>query len=138
MWICPKCKTDVEDPFDICWACGTSRDGVEDPAFDPETDSIVTKEDFERARAARATERTVTIGIYNSGVEAEMARNHLEAAGIPALVVGEDAALVDWLIRDSLGGIRLLVFEQDQDQARAILNPARERGRASDQADHEP
>jgi hypothetical protein len=33
MWICPKCETHVDPSFDVCWACGTSADGVEDPSF---------------------------------------------------------------------------------------------------------
>lgn len=33
MWSCPKCGADVEASFDVCWSCGTSRDGVEDPDF---------------------------------------------------------------------------------------------------------
>ncbi len=39
MWECPKCGEGVDEPFDVCWACGTSRDGVEDPTFRLETDS---------------------------------------------------------------------------------------------------
>jgi outer membrane protein assembly factor BamB len=33
MWQCPKCRERLEDSFEICWNCGTSRDGVEDSAF---------------------------------------------------------------------------------------------------------
>ena len=33
MWNCPKCRAKVDDSFEICWSCGTSRDGEEDPAF---------------------------------------------------------------------------------------------------------
>ncbi len=35
MWTCPKCHTKVDPSFDICWSCGTSKDGVEDPTFAP-------------------------------------------------------------------------------------------------------
>ena len=35
MWTCPKCGTKVDPSFDVCWACGTSADGVEDPTFAP-------------------------------------------------------------------------------------------------------
>jgi hypothetical protein len=38
MWECPKCGERIEELFDPCWACGTSRDGTEDPAFRPEED----------------------------------------------------------------------------------------------------
>ena len=33
MWTCPKCGTKVDPSFEVCWACGTSADGVEDPSF---------------------------------------------------------------------------------------------------------
>ena len=33
MWTCPKCATKVDPSFDLCWQCGTSKDGVEDPGF---------------------------------------------------------------------------------------------------------
>jgi uncharacterized protein YbjQ (UPF0145 family) len=33
MWQCVKCREKLEDDFEVCWKCGTSRDGVEDPEF---------------------------------------------------------------------------------------------------------
>jgi len=33
MWQCVKCRETLEDSFDLCWNCGTSRDGTEDPSF---------------------------------------------------------------------------------------------------------
>ena len=27
MWKCSKCKEKIEDNFDSCWSCGTTRDG---------------------------------------------------------------------------------------------------------------
>lgn len=33
MWTCSKCRQSIEDQFDVCWNCGTSRDGIEDPGF---------------------------------------------------------------------------------------------------------
>lgn len=35
-WNCPKCSETVEDSFAVCWSCGTSQDGVEDPEFESE------------------------------------------------------------------------------------------------------
>ena len=32
-WACPKCGETIEPGFDICWNCGTSRAGIEDPEF---------------------------------------------------------------------------------------------------------
>lgn len=33
MWNCKKCRERVEDSFEVCWSCGTSKEGVEDPSF---------------------------------------------------------------------------------------------------------
>ena len=33
MWTCPTCGTKVDPDFEVCWACGTTPDGVEDPTF---------------------------------------------------------------------------------------------------------
>jgi predicted nucleic-acid-binding Zn-ribbon protein len=33
MWNCPRCREEVDDGFDFCWQCGTSREGVPDPNF---------------------------------------------------------------------------------------------------------
>ena len=40
-WPCPKCATEVEAFLDVCWACGTTREGVEDPDFEPATAPII-------------------------------------------------------------------------------------------------
>src|SRR4051812_21446564 len=35
MWTCPKCGAKVDPNFEVCWQCGTSPDGTEDPTFVP-------------------------------------------------------------------------------------------------------
>lgn len=35
MWTCPKCGTKVDPSLDVCWSCGTTPEGVEDPTFVP-------------------------------------------------------------------------------------------------------
>lgn len=32
-WKCGKCGEEVEAEFEVCWNCGTSKEGVEDPDF---------------------------------------------------------------------------------------------------------
>lgn len=39
MWQCTKCGEEIDDPFEACWNCGTSKDGVADPEFESETDA---------------------------------------------------------------------------------------------------
>jgi hypothetical protein len=33
MWDCRQCREAVEEKFDVCWNCGTARDGTVDPEF---------------------------------------------------------------------------------------------------------
>jgi hypothetical protein len=33
VWECSKCHEQHEDSFDICWNCGTDRDGTENTSF---------------------------------------------------------------------------------------------------------
>ncbi len=35
MWRCLKCRERVDDSFEVCWSCGTTADGIEDPNFIP-------------------------------------------------------------------------------------------------------
>ena len=35
MWKCVKCHEKVDNNFEVCWNCGTSREGIEDPEFRP-------------------------------------------------------------------------------------------------------
>jgi hypothetical protein len=34
MWTCPKRQSKVDDGFAVCWSCGTSPSGDEDPSFE--------------------------------------------------------------------------------------------------------
>ncbi len=33
MWTCPKCREENEDSYEVCFNCGTSHEGMEDPEF---------------------------------------------------------------------------------------------------------
>jgi hypothetical protein len=33
MWTCAGCQEKSDDDFDVCWNCGTGRDGTPDPTF---------------------------------------------------------------------------------------------------------
>src|SRR4051794_799306 len=33
MWTCPKCREKVDESFEVCWSCGTTPEGIEDPDF---------------------------------------------------------------------------------------------------------
>jgi hypothetical protein len=97
MWICSKCQSEVEDSFDICWSCGTSCDGVEDPSFvtADEADPI-TDEDRDEGEKPKFDDPLAEFGgdPYPELVECYMASNPIEAKfiadrlmeeGIPAI-----------------------------------------------------
>jgi hypothetical protein len=50
MWQCVKCGERHEDSFELCWNCGTSSDGIEDPSF-RKADGADTEPDPDRAVA---------------------------------------------------------------------------------------
>jgi hypothetical protein len=45
MWMCGTCQEMLEDTFDACWKCGTSRTGPEDPVSRPEKTLMEPKSD---------------------------------------------------------------------------------------------
>ena len=51
-----------------------------------------------------------------------MLRNRLSQANITACLDGEAMALWGWIYGGAIGGVRLLVREQDVDRARAVLS----------------
>jgi hypothetical protein len=54
IWTCPKCASPVTHEFAVCWNCGTTRDGVEDPSFA----ALVAKEDKSDLREAPGTDHS--------------------------------------------------------------------------------
>ena len=128
MWTCPKCATEVEDGFEVCWKCGTAADGTEDPSFDPEHDGIIGSEDFEADRAERVRGNLVTVGTFGNGAQAHLFCARLEAAGIPAVVLDEFGATVYAGLLGMSSGIKVMVHEKDLDralaQARQLLEEA--------------
>jgi uncharacterized protein YbjQ (UPF0145 family) len=67
MWSCPKCRELVEDEFDVCWNCGTAKDGTQDPSFrqtDDADEEAVAAGPFHSANDA--DEEAVTAGPPNA------------------------------------------------------------------------
>jgi hypothetical protein len=54
MWKCPRCGEKVDPGFDVCWSCGTTRDGIENPAFVREGESARADPPEEGSTAIRA------------------------------------------------------------------------------------
>ena len=64
----------------------------------------------------------VTVATFTDPVEANLAKNRLEASGVRASLANEETVDMDWLLGNALGWIRLEVGDQDADAARAVLN----------------
>ncbi|WP_439135193.1 putative signal transducing protein [Pseudomaricurvus sp.] len=62
-----------------------------------------------------------TVATYSFPYEAQIARAHLDAEGIPAFVADEHTINMQWLYSNAMGGVRLQVPSVYVEQARAIL-----------------
>ena len=111
MWECPKCHEKVEDSFDVCWSCGTSIDGVENPHF--LDDSAGSEPGPEQQELAGMPENLVTVASCSLPAEAYAIRVGLEAAGIPVVFADEFTVTMDWLLSNAIGGIKVQVPEAD-------------------------
>jgi hypothetical protein len=67
------------------------------------------------------SDRLVTIGTFGSAVEANLARNCLQAAGMKAFLADEETVSMAWHLTNALGGIKLQVQDGDAEEALAIL-----------------
>ena len=95
MWQCSKCGEEVEEDFDVCWQCGTDREGVEDPSFVTADDSEAifdTAEDQDLQSAdemmeefGEALPELETCFSASNQTEARFVANELRTLGIPAV-----------------------------------------------------
>jgi hypothetical protein len=94
MWICSKCNTRVEPDLDVCWRCGTTYQGEEDPDFvtADEAPPIEDPTDYLRLEAGKLPEEELPgpplelVGCFQ-GVdvaEAKFVSDLLAAEGIPS------------------------------------------------------
>jgi hypothetical protein len=123
MWICPKCGEEVEAHFEVCWSCGTSPEGVEDPDFglaQAEKEAAAVDEDRPQA-IFDDSERLVTVASFHVPHEAHALRMRLEEAGIRVFLADEFTVTMDWLLSNAIGGIKVQVSEHDLERVREIL-----------------
>lgn len=144
MWTCLKCAKQVDDGFEVCWNCGTSQAGVEDPDFvpadamepikDPRYDPIATPDPSIKSAWASvhgtADDELVVCYKALSLMEAKFLADALVEQGIPAVSDTMD-------MQDALGAWdgnpRVYCRASDLVRARAWLEEfdakrARERG----------
>ena len=133
MWTCPKCHSKVDPSFEVCWQCGTTPDGVEDPTFVSADDSgpidgpPVTEEALATVPVVAATTPPNPFGPDVEMVEAYKAEDRMQAhfladeltnQGIPAAADSHEP-------NETLGGIqelpRVYVRAEDLTKARQWL-----------------
>jgi hypothetical protein len=132
MWTCPKCHSKVDPSFDVCWNCGTSVDGVEDPTFVKADDAgpiaadalvpeLDVPEDAIFSGELPAPIRGDLVEAYEALdlMEARFLTDQLNQAGIPAVSDTHD-------LHDSLGIMdgtpKVWVSSGDLPKARAWLD----------------
>jgi hypothetical protein len=138
MWKCSNCGERVEDDFEVCWSCGTTRDGVRDPHFFDHDAAVAAPENQPLPRLGGETddepEPMVTVARCNLLAEAHAMRMHLEAAGIPVFLADELTVAMDWLLSNAIGGVKVQVPEQYAERAAQLLDQFPRPG-TSDEAD---
>ena len=95
MWQCPKCQSKVDNSFDVCWSCGTTPDGIEDPDFvtadeaDPIPDEVLPEatgfDDPLADFAGTPMQDLVECFMAADTVEAKFIADQLMELGIPAV-----------------------------------------------------
>ena len=118
MWECKKCRESVEDSFEVCWNCGTSKAGVEDPSFRSEVDARVVAEaaeggDHVIARGLVEVFRLLAVigglwGLVNIGLAVEASLAAQSAAVFAAVIAAVATAVA--LVAFPLGMAEILRF----------------------------
>jgi hypothetical protein len=128
MWCCPKCRSKVDDSFEVCWSCGTTSDGIEDPNFitadeaDPIPDEEVpegTELDNPLADFA-GTPMPDLVECYRASdaAEAKVIADELIEQGVPAI---PDKLDIDSLVGMCGSGAKVRVRQDDLSKAQAWL-----------------
>lgn len=119
MWTCPKCSKKVDDAYEICWACGTTVDGMENPHFFDEASGE--KEAPSGPEADINPENLVTLIKCVGAGQAHAIRVRLESEGVPVFLFDEFTVSMDWLLSNAIGGVKVQVPEPYLERARNIV-----------------
>ncbi len=64
----------------------------------------------------------MTVATFGDPVEANLAKNYLEASGVQAFLADEETVNMDWALGNAIGRIKLQVGDQDAEAARTLLS----------------
>jgi hypothetical protein len=131
MWTCPKCHAKVDDGFEICWSCGTTPDGIEDPDFitadeaepiaDPPLDLDPKMEELlEDEFAGTPLPDLVECHMAGNTTEAKFIADRLTEQGIPALADKHDINMVMGGLQPQMWGYGPRVRVRPEDLPRAL------------------
>jgi hypothetical protein len=90
-----------------------SRRGI---AFSPETTGPAVKD-----AAKKELPRPVIVRRYRDLPEASIAKSILDSAGIESVLVDDNIVRIDWFYSNLVGGIKILVREEDAETAAKLL-----------------
>jgi hypothetical protein len=77
----------------------------------------------------------VTVATFQDPVAASLAKNLLDGAGIPAILLDETTVATDWLLSGAIGGVKLQVAPLHLERAEMILARTQETERDEDDED---
>jgi hypothetical protein len=63
----------------------------------------------------------LAIASFSKAEDAHLLRLRLEAGGVPAHVQDENTVTVNWMLSNAIGGVKVLIEEEDAERAREIL-----------------
>jgi len=136
MWSCPRCQAKVDDGFEVCWRCGTSPDGEEDPFFARAEDEVPSSHrsmkldhKLEKAQDLELPgDREAVVACYwaRNCNEAMFLANQLVLQGIPATADSLDLRVVlagffGLVPAGPYFGPRVWAFARDLPRARSWL-----------------
>jgi len=75
----------------------------------------------ETPRSGREAPGPVMVGRYRDSGEAMIAKSMLDSAGIECFLGDENLVRLDWFYSNLIGGIKLMVREEDAETARKLL-----------------
>jgi hypothetical protein len=139
MWRCPKCRSTVDDSFEVCWSCGTSSDGIEDPDFvtadeaEPVADETLPEgiEVDDPLADFAGTPMPDPVECYMAGdaIEAKFIADKLMEQGIPAVADRRNRNFPNGGWRHEMWGYgpKVRVRQDDLPKARAWLKAYEQR-----------
>jgi hypothetical protein len=126
MWRCPKCRNKVDDSFEVCWSCGTTPEGTEDPGFvtaddaEPIIDVVKDYDDSLDDFAGTPLPDLVECFMASNTIEAKFVADRLMEAGIPAIADRHDIGLTMGGFKPSQWGYGPKVRVRPEDLPRSL------------------